>query len=248
MASDAGIPSKDRRMDRVFSMGFGSAFFVKGDRKTMEKHDGILKGFEQGSGAPFGRSVKRSALVVVMSAAAILSSPGCIREFSKEPTVVIVKEKPDDLSTILANEKTMARQFTNLGGQIVRRVDTPVGRYFLIRAMKLSEDSYPTPPKSKIVFMPDTQTAFVLFAPSHYPFRMSKRKTARMKSAFVVYGGTENLTVELGPGHLITAVGEVKGMVGFPGEPKGPRYLLVVGRYILLWSEANPSDYPPIGE
>jgi hypothetical protein len=48
----------------------------------------------------------------------------------------------------------------------------------------------------------------------------------------------------MGPGHIITAVGEVSGMAPFPTGPKHHHYLLLVSQYVMLWSRARPEDYP----
>ncbi len=218
----------------------------------MKTSEGTAAGGKMVGTTVFGRLARMAALVCVIAPATILLlAAGCESEYPEQPTVVVTKQPSGDLPSNLLHRNRTDRRLTILGGQVLRRVDTPVGRYFLVRAMKLTEDSYPQPPKSKIVFVPDITTAFILVVPSHRINSFPTPKThisQRRRSFFVVLGEKRDLTVDIGPGHLLTAVGEPDGILHFPGQPKGPRYLLLKGRYILLWTEANPSDYPPIGE
>lgn len=214
----------------------------------MENNEANPFGFETVRESVFGASARSLGFMSAIAAAAILSIvAGCAYELPEQPTVFITRKTPDDLATILSQWKTMDGKLTVLGGQILRRKDTPVGRYFLIRAMDLTEDSYPMPPsKGTIVSSPNTTNAYILFVPSLRMIGRTKPKTHKERSAFTVFGEHEDRTLVMGPGHLVTTVGELKGMIHFPSQAKGPRYLLIVSHYILLWSKADPSDYPLI--
>jgi hypothetical protein len=214
----------------------------------MDTSEGSPLGFEAIWKSVSGTTGRSLGLLSAVAAAAILSiMAGCAYELPEQPTVFITRKTPDDLATILSQRKAIVGKLTVLGGQILRRKDTPVGRYFLIRAMELTEDSYPSPPsKGTIVSSPNTRNAYILFVPSLRMIGRTKPKTHKERSAFIVFGEHEDRTLVMGPGHLVTTVGELKGMIHFPSQPKGPRYLLIVSHYILLWSKADPSDYPLI--
>lgn len=170
---------------------------------------------------------------------------GCAYELPEQPTVFVTKRTPDDLKELLENRKIHQGHIAVLGGQILRRSDTPVGRYFLIRDLPLGDNSYPTPPNSPIRLQkPLAQEAFILFAPSLRMMGNTKPATNKETSSFVVFGNHNNRTVVIGPGHLVTAVGEVRGMIPFPRDKSRTRYLLLVSHYIILWSKAHPEDYP----
>ncbi|MCL4460769.1 MAG: hypothetical protein M1297_03505 [Nitrospirae bacterium] len=59
-----------------------------------------------------------------------------------------------------------------------------------------------------------------------------------------MFGHHNNKTIVVGPGHLVTAVGEVRGKIPFPGARSRTHYLLLVSHYIMLWSRARTEDYP----
>ncbi|MHB1287150.1 MAG: hypothetical protein ACYCYP_11465 [Leptospirales bacterium] len=171
--------------------------------------------------------------------------PGCEYEIPEQPTVFIAQKTPDHLSELLANRKSHLGKLAILGGQIIRRFDTPVGRYFLIRALPLTDDSFPKAPSGPIKNRaPKSRDSFILFAPLLRMVGNTKPMTKHEQSAFVVFGQNNNKTLVIGPGHLVTAVGEVRGMTLFPPEKTGTRYLLLVSHYIILWSKAHPEDYP----
>ncbi|AIA31400.1 hypothetical protein Y981_01060 [Leptospirillum ferriphilum YSK] len=169
---------------------------------------------------------------------------GCAYELPAQPTIFVTKKTPDNLSELLRDPAAHQGQVAVLGGQILRRVDTPVGRYFLIRDLPLGENSYPMPSSPIRIRKPPADTAFVLFAPSLKMMGGTKPATDREKSAFVVFGRHNNKTMVVGPGHLVTAVGEVRGRVPFPGDKSKTHYLLLVSHYIMLWSRARTEDYP----
>lgn len=188
----------------------------------------------------------RPALLFVIVLGILSFSGGCAYELPEQPTVFITRKTPDDLPTILARRNEMKGKLAVLGGQILRRQDARVGRYFLVRAMELTDDSYPKPPGKPGIKVLGPSNTFILFVPSLRMIGHTKPKTHKQQSAFVVFGEHEDQTLVIGPGHLVTAVGEVKGMIPFPSQPAGPRYLLVMSHYIMLWSKANPADYPLI--
>ncbi len=171
--------------------------------------------------------------------------PGCEYELPEQPTVFIAQKTPDRLSELLSNRKSHLGKLAILGGQIIRRYDTPVGRYFLIRELPLTDDSFPKAPSGPIKKKaPKASDTFILFAPLLRMVGNTKPMTKREQSAFVVFGQNNNKTLVIGPGHLVTAVGEVRGMTLFPPEKTGTRYLLLVSHYIILWSKAHAEDYP----
>jgi len=175
----------------------------------------------------------------------LFSLGGCAYELPEQPTMFVTKKTPDDLKELLENRKSHQGHIAVLGGQILRRSDTPVGRYFLIRDLPLGDNSYPSPPNSPIrIRKPPAQEAFILFAPSLRMMGNTKPATNKETSSFVVFGNHNNRTVVIGPGHLVTAVGEVRGMIPFPRDKSRTRYLLLVSHYIILWSKAHPEDYP----
>lgn len=170
---------------------------------------------------------------------------GCEYELPEQSTVFVTQKTPDNLSELLANRKSHVGSLAVLGGQIIRRFDTPVGRYFLIRALPLSDDSFPKASSSPVKKGPPrTNDSFILFAPSLRMIGNTKPMTRQEQSAFVVFGKHNNKTLAIGPGHLVTGVGEVRGLTLFPPDKTGTRYLLLVSHYIMLWSKAHPEDYP----
>ncbi len=169
---------------------------------------------------------------------------GCEYELPAQPTIFVTKKTPDNLGELLKNPASHQGHIAVLGGQILRRVDTPVGRYFLVRDLPLGENSYPMPAPPIRIRKPPVDTAFVLFAPSLKMIGGTKPVTNKEKSAFIVFGRHNNKTKVVGPGHLVTAVGEVRGRVPFPGDRSRTHYLLLVSHYIMLWSRARTEDYP----
>ncbi|MHB1605267.1 MAG: hypothetical protein ACYCTV_02590 [Leptospirales bacterium] len=187
----------------------------------------------------------RRPIFTMCSVLALFLLSGCEYELPEQSTVFVTKKTPDKLSELLANPKSHVGTLAVLGGQIVRRFDTPVGRYFLIRALPLSDDSFPIAPSVRgKKEMPRTSNSFILFAPSLRMIGNTKPATRKEQSAFVVFGKHNNKTLALAPGHLVTGVGEVRGLTFFPPAKKGTRYLLLVSHYIMLWSKAHPEDYP----
>lgn len=91
---------------------------------------------------------------------------GCEYELPAQPTIFVTKKTPDNLGELLKNPASHQGHIAVLGGQILRRVDTPVGRYFLVRDLPLGENSYPMPAPPIRIRKPPVDTAFVLFAPS----------------------------------------------------------------------------------
>lgn len=179
----------------------------------------------------------------------LLLTPGisaCALELPPQPTAFITRQEPDRIEEILAQHPLQKGKVAVLGGQILRRYDSPTGRYFLIMDLPLDRDAYPHPPKGKIAL--HARDEFVLFTPAlHIVGEYRAKKRDRQKSAFVVFGEEQNRTVSMGPGHIITAVGEVRGMAPFPTGKKHRHYLLLVSQYVMLWSRARPEDYPLVG-
>ncbi|MGC8500743.1 MAG: hypothetical protein ACP5OS_06155 [Leptospirillia bacterium] len=185
---------------------------------------------------------KRSGMLLSGGVLA-LSLASCAYQLPPQPTAFITRQEPDRLSEILAHNPLPNGRVAVLGGQILRRYDGPAGRYFLIRDLPLDEDSYPHPPSGKILL--DPQKEFILFTPAmHIIGEHRTKKKKRTKSAFVVFGREENRTITMGPGHIVTAVGEVHGMAPFPAGKKHRHYLLLVSQYAMVWSRARPQDYP----
>lgn len=167
----------------------------------------------------------------------------CAYQLPPQPTVFITRQDPDRLSEILTHHPLPVGKLAVLGGQILRRFDTPAGRYFLIRNLPLDRDAYPQTPSGKVVINPKDE--FILFAPALHIMGEHRTKQKRENSAFVVFGKGKNQTVSMGPGHILTAVGEIGGMSHFPGDKKkSPHYLLLVSHYVMLWQKARPEDYP----
>ena len=171
-----------------------------------------------------------------------LGLAACAYQLPPQPTAFITRQEPDRLSEVLAHKPLPNGRVAVLGGQILRRYDGPTGRYFLIRDLPLDEDAYPHPPAGKIHIDPSRE--FILFTPAMHILGEHRVKKKRSQSAFVVFGQEENRTITMGPGHIVTAVGEVHGMAPFPQSNHKRRYLLLVSQYVMLWSKARPEDYP----
>ena len=171
-----------------------------------------------------------------------LGLAACAYQLPPQPTAFITRQEPDRLSEVLAHKPLPNGRVAVLGGQILRRYDGPTGRYFLIRDLPLDEDAYPHPPAGKIHIDPSRE--FILFTPAMHILGEHRVKKKRSQSAFVVFGQEENRTITMGPGHIVTAVGEVHGMAPFPQSKHKRRYLLLVSQYVMLWSKARPEDYP----
>ena len=176
---------------------------------------------------------------------AILFLSACAYHLPPQPTVFITRQEPDLLSEIVSHKPLPVGRVAVLGGQILRRYDAPTGRYFLIRDLPLDRDAYPHPPPGKIIL--DPKNEFILFTPAMHVIGEHRPKKRRSGSAFIVFGREENRTISMGPGHIITAVGEVRGMAPFPTGKNHRRYLLLVSQYVMLWSKARPEDYPLVG-
>ncbi|MHB1562765.1 MAG: hypothetical protein ACYCXP_01530 [Leptospirillum sp.] len=180
-----------------------------------------------------------------------LALSGCASQGDTEQLTVFVAQKtPDDLHAILSTTPLPIGRITVLGGQIIRRTDSPVGAIFLIRALPLTEDSFPKQmsekEKSKKITSKDT---FILFVPSLKMIGQAKPKINPERSGMIVFGNNENQTPYIGTGNLITAVGEIKGMERFPGElpvSMAGKHLLMVSHYVMLWSSASKKFYPPL--
>lgn len=172
----------------------------------------------------------------------VLSS--CAYQLPPQPTAFITRQEPDRLSDLLSQHPLPKGKVAVLGGQILRRYDSPVGRYFLIRDLPLDQDAYPHPSKGKILVRSNDE--FVLFTPALHIIgeHRAKKRSPQSSSAFIVFGQEQNQTISMGPGHIITAVGEVRGMAPFPTGKKHHHYLLLVSQYVMLWSQARPEDYP----
>ena len=166
----------------------------------------------------------------------------CAYQVPPQPTAFITRQEPDLLSEILSHKPLPVGRVATLGGQILRRYDAPTGRYFLIRDLPLDEDAYPHPPAGKVFLNPANE--FILFTPAMHVIGEHRPKKRRSNSAFVVFGREENRTISMGPGHILTAVGEVRGMAPFPTGKKHRHYLLLVSQYVMLWSKARAEDYP----
>ncbi len=216
--------------------------------QELMKNSQTLRVCFEASRKVFGNVSKPAAVLSAIVMGILSFAGGCAYELPEQPTVFITRKTPDDLPTVLARRKEMKGKLAVLGGQIVRRKDTRVGRYFLVRAMELTDDSYPKPPQKMAIKVLVPSNSFIIFVPSLRMVGHTKPKTHKQQSSFVVFGEHEDQTLVIGPGHLVTAVGEVKGMIHFPSQPAGPRYLLLMSHYIMLWSKANPADYPLLPE
>jgi len=172
----------------------------------------------------------------------ILTLAACAYQVPPQPTAFITRQEPDLLSEILSHKPLPVGRVAVLGGQILRRYDAPTGRYFLIRDLPLDQDAYPHPPAGKVYL--DPQNEFILFTPAMHVIGEHRPKKPHLHSSFVVFGREENRTISMGPGHILTAVGEVRGMAPFPTGKKHHHYLLIVSQYVMLWSKARPEDYP----
>lgn len=188
------------------------------------------------------------ALFIPIAAVAL---SGCTsQETGEEMTVLIAEKTPDNLHTILETTPLPIGRITVLGGQIIRRTDSPVGEIFLIRALPLTEDSFPKQlsekEKSRDISSKDT---FILFVPSLKMIGQAKPKINPERSGLIVFGNNQNQVPYIGTGSLITAVGEIKGMERFPQElplAMAGKHLLLVSHYVMLWSSANQKVYPPL--
>ncbi|MCL4484941.1 MAG: hypothetical protein M1537_01145 [Nitrospirae bacterium] len=178
----------------------------------------------------------------VLTIFSIASLSACAYQLPPQPTAFITRQEPDLLSEIVSHKPLPIGRVAVLGGQILRRYDAPTGRYFLIRDLPLDRDAYPHPPAGKIFL--DPKNEFILFTPAMHVIGEHRTKKRRSAGAFVVFGREENRTISMGPGHILTAVGEVRGMALFPKGKKHRRYLLLVSQYVMLWSKARPEDYP----
>ncbi len=181
----------------------------------------------------------------------IIGLAGCTtQEAPEQMTVFVTKKTPDDLHSILKTSPLPIGNIAVLGGQIIRRTDSPVGQIFLVRALPLTEDSFPKKltrkQKTKEVTSQDT---FILFVPSLKMIGQTKPKLNPEKSGLIVFGNNDNNVPAVGTGNLITAVGEIKGMEHFPQElplPLAGKHLLLVSHYVMLWSAAEKKVYPPL--
>jgi len=190
-------------------------------------------------------------LLFILIPFAAFALSGCASQGDTEPmTVFIAQKTPDDLHTILATSPLPIGRITVLGGQIIRRTDSPVGAIFLIRALPLTEDSFPKQlsekEKAKDITSKDT---FILFVPALKMIGQAKPKINPERSGLIVFGNNQNQVPYIGTGNLITAVGEIKGMERFPQElpvSMAGRHLLMVSHYVMLWSSASKKVYPPL--
>jgi hypothetical protein len=190
-------------------------------------------------------------LLFMLIPIATLGLSGCaVQGNTEEMTVLVAQKTPDDLHNILATKPLPIGRITVLGGQSIRRTDSPVGEIFLIRALPLTEDSFPKQlskkEKAKDITSKDT---FILFVPSLKMIGQAKPKINPERSGLIVFGNNQNQVPSIGTGNLITAVGEIKGMERFPQElpiSMAGRHLLMVSHYVMLWSSANQKVYPPL--
>lgn len=189
--------------------------------------------------------LRSMASLRIASFLSMLILSACAYQLPPQPTVFITRQEPDLLSEIVSHKPLPVGRIAVLGGQILRRYDAPTGRYFLIRDLPLDRDAYPHPPAGKIIL--DPKNEFILFTPAMHVIGEHRTKKRRSGSAFIVFGREENRTISMGPGHIITAVGEVRGMAHFPPGKKHRHYLLLVSQYVMLWSKARPEDYPLVG-
>ena len=187
-------------------------------------------------------SLQKHCTRMITGALFLLGLASCAYQLPPQPTAFITRQEPDRLSEILVHTPLPNGRVAVLGGQILRRYDGPTGRYFLIRDLPLDEDAYPHPPAGKIHIDPNQE--FILFTPAMHILGEHRAKKKRSKSAFVVFGREENRTITMGPGHIVTAVGEIHGMAAFPQGKDRKHYLLLVSQYVMLWSKARAEDYP----
>ena len=197
------------------------------------------------------KKIRNASLLLLIAFIPVVGLSGCAsQDDTEQMTVFIAQKTPDDLHSILATNPLPVGRITVLGGQIIRRTDSPVGAIFLIRALPLTEDSFPKQlsdkEKRKDITSRDT---FILFVPSLKMIGQAKPKINPERSGLIVFGNNQNQTPSIGTGNLITAVGEIKGMERFPQElpvTMAGRHLLMVSHYVMLWSSANKKVYPPL--
>ncbi|WP_041774027.1 hypothetical protein [Leptospirillum ferrooxidans] len=197
------------------------------------------------------KKIRNASLLLLIAFIPLAGLSGCAsQDDTEQMTVFIAQKTPDDLHSILATKPLPVGRITVLGGQIIRRTDSPVGAIFLIRALPLTEDSFPKQlsdkEKRKDITSRDT---FILFVPSLKMIGQAKPKINPERSGLIVFGNNQNQTPSIGTGNLITAVGEIKGMERFPQElpvSMAGRHLLMVSHYVMLWSSANKKVYPPL--
>jgi len=197
------------------------------------------------------KKIRNASLLILMTLIPVAGLFGCASQDNTEQmTVFIAQKTPDDLHSILATNPLPIGRITVLGGQIIRRTDSPVGAIFLIRALPLTEDSFPKQlsdkEKRKDITSRDT---FILFVPSLKMIGQAKPKINPERSGLIVFGNNQNQTPSIGTGNLITAVGEIKGMERFPQElpvSMAGSHLLMVSHYVMLWSSASKKVYPPL--
>jgi hypothetical protein len=197
------------------------------------------------------KKIRNASLLLLIAFIPVVGLSGCAsQDDTEQMTVFIAQKTPDDLHSILATNPLPVGRITVLGGQIIRRTDSPVGAIFLIRALPLTEDSFPKQlsdkEKRKDITSRDT---FILFVPSLKMIGQAKPKINPERSGLIVFGNNQNQTPSIGTGNLITAVGEIKGMERFPQElpvSMAGRHLLMVSHYVMLWSSANKKVYPPL--
>ena len=92
------------------------------------------------------------------------SAPGMRKQFCRKDFPV--RKSSDNLADLLKNPGSHQGRIAVLGGQIPRRVDTPVERYFLVRDLPLGNNSHPLPSPPIRIRKPPIDTTFVLFDPS----------------------------------------------------------------------------------
>lgn len=81
---------------------------------------------------------------------------GCVYALPAQSTAFVTKNTPDNMRELLKKRIEFLGRIAVLGGQILRRTDSLVGRYFLIRALSLGDHylsgplhpSYPDPETS----------------------------------------------------------------------------------------------------
>lgn len=158
---------------------------------------------------------------------------GCTDEgIPEQKTSFVPRKMPDSIPWILSRKTPVQGKVVVLGGQVLRKTWTSHGCLFLIRALPLSENALPEAPVQKQVQSSNRNTFVVIASPLHV---LGESRTlfpdTRQKSTADKAPGKPMI----GPGNLVTVVGEVRGWTSFPQGDSHSRYLLLVSQYIERW-------------
>ena len=149
---------------------------------------------------------------------------GCAGDFSQERTVLASPGMRVPPVLIRSGRRPVPGQLVLLGGRILKKVPTSGGCLFLVGALPLAGEAPGSSASGKSRF--SGRDAFLLsisaLRPTGAP-RTGMQKGKRVSARAI------------GPGDLVTVLGEAKGWGRLSGGPVSRRYLLVRGWYLERW-------------